>query len=135
MEKKNKTRLNLYISRELVDFAKEWSYVTDVPISKMLEEYLKEKKELVQHVSPFQWLSDPVVNRALLKEDKYKNDLEEYLHNPEEEEFCRENPDHPRARIRQKLKREYERKVRVEMEKRKRKEKELIQRWMQSFPV
>lgn len=135
MGKVKKARLNLYLSKELIEFAKEWSYVTDMPISTMLEEYLREKKELIPQVSPFQWLSDPVINPALLREDKYRDDLEEYINNPEEEEFCRENPDHPRSRVRLKLKSEYEKTIKKEIERRKKKEKEVIHRWMEIFQV
>ena len=85
--KKKKVRLNLYVSNELVDFAKEWSYVIDMPISKMLEEYLQIKKDIVPQVSPFQWLSDQVINPSLAEEEGYLQDMAEYINNKEEEDF------------------------------------------------
>lgn len=135
MVKKEKVRLNLYLGKELVEFAKEWSYVTDKSISRMLEEYLKEKRDLVPQVSPFQWLSDPAINPALAEEDRYIQDLDEYINNREEEDFCRENPHHLRAKMRRKLKAEYEETIEKEMESRKKREKEIIQRWIDTFPV
>ncbi len=135
MARKKKVRLNLYITEELVDFAKDWSYVTDVPISSMLEKYLEEKKELVPQISPFQWLSDPVINPDFLKEDEFINDMETYINNSEEEEFCRENPDHPRAKIREKLKSEYIILINKERDLQKKREKEVIQRWMEVFTM
>ena len=135
MVKKKKVRLNLYVSNELVDFAKEWSYVIDMPISKMLEEYLQIKKDIVPQVSPFQWLSDPVINPSLAEEEGYLQDMAEYINNKEEEDFCRENPRHLRAKIRQKLKGEYEKTIKKEKEKQKKREREIIQRWMETFPV
>jgi len=130
---KNKTRLNLYISKELVDFAKEWSYVTDVPISRMLEDYLREQKELVSRITPFQWFSDPDIHPPPSPEDKSILEMQEYLNNREEEEFCLLNPDHPRAKIRRKVQREYETLYSQDLAKQKKKEKEVIQRWIEVF--
>jgi hypothetical protein len=101
----------------------------------MLEEYLQVKKDIVPQVSPFQWLSDPVINPALAEEEEYLQDMAEYINNKEEEDFCRKNPLHLRAKIRQKLKGEYEKTIKKEKEKQKKRERETIQRWMETFPV
>lgn len=133
MKRTDKKRLNLYLSREMIRFAKDWSYVTDKPISKMLEEHLENQKQLVASTTPFQWLNDPVINPSLPSEDEHYRDLREYIENKEEKKFCEENPDHPRARIRNSLLKEYEDYQQVKMEKQKEMEKELIQRWMEVF--
>ena len=133
--KKKKVRLNLYLRKDVVDFAKNWSYVTDTPISKMLEEYLRGKQELIPRISPFQWLSDPDINPELLEENEFVQDMEEYIMDEEEEEFCLENPDHPRARVRRKLKEEYSRKIQNQKDNRRKREQDVIQRWMEVFSV
>lgn len=133
MKPKNKTRLNLYISKDLIDFAKDWSYVTDIPISRMVEEHLREQQELVQRISPFQWFSDPDIHPPAAAEDQSVREMQEYLNNLEEEEFCLLNPDHPRAKIRRKVQREYETLYSQELEKRKNEEKEVIRRWIEVF--
>lgn len=133
MVPKNKVRLNLYLSKEVVDFAKNWSYVTDIPISKMVEDQLREQKELVARITPFQWFSDPDIHPPNSSEDESVREMQEYLNNREEEEFCLLNPDHPRAKIRRKVQREYEALYSKELEKRKKEEKEVIQRWIEVF--
>lgn len=133
MKGKEKKRLNLYLDKELIGFAKDWSYVTDIPISRMLEEYLREQQQLVGSISPFQWLSDPSINPTLPAEKNHFEELEEYIRDQEEKKFCLENPDHPRAKIRRSLLKEYEKYVMEKLEGRKAKEKELIQRWMEVF--
>ena len=134
MKNKKKKRLNLYLKGEAIDFAKEWSYVTKKPISKMLEEYLIHQKEMVSSITPFQWLSDPIINPAIDGDDvRQLNELDEYFSNSEEKEFCHQNPDHPRAKIRNKLMEEYKENCIKKMKLRKNQEKELIQRWMEMF--
>ena len=133
MSKKKKRRLNLYLSEDTIKFAKEWSYVTEKPISQMLEEYLINQKKLVINITPFQWLSDPVINQSTSPQEKYFEELEEYINDREEEEFCQKNPDHPRAKIRRNLINEYQKLANEEMELKKEKEKELIKRWMEVF--
>jgi len=135
MKPRKKVRLNLYVRSDILDFAKKLSYVTGTPISGMLEEYLVRQKNLVASITPFQWLSDPLINPLASHEDNSLYDLEEYLNNDEEQEFCRQNPDHPRAKIRQQLLREYEQSMKREITVRKQKEKDLIMRWMEVFPV
>ena len=130
-----KARLNLYINRQLLDFAKKWSYVTDVPISGMLEELLREQQERVRGISPFQWLNDQGGAESATTVDAAGADLKDYLDNPEEEEFCRLNPDHPRAKMRRKLLVEYEQSSGREMEEQKTREREFISRWLKVFPV
>lgn len=127
--------MNLYIDKETLDFAKRWSYVTDVPISRMLEEYLQQQQERLNGVSPFQWLNDHANSQTAPAGESSRTDLEAYLYNAEEEEFCKENPDHPRAKVRRKLLQEYEQSWNSEMEERKRKEREFITRWLKVFPV
>jgi len=134
MQNQEKKRLNLYIDRELLRFAKNWSYVTNVPISRMLEEYLSRQKDLVDSTTPFQWLNDPVINPSLPPEDNKIRDIEEYLRNKEEQEFCRQNPDHPRAKIRKTILLEQEKQRKEKFELQKEEEKELIRRWMKVFP-
>lgn len=133
MNRTNKKRLNLYLSNDIIRFAKDWSYVTAKPISQMLEEHLKQQREIATSITPFQWLNDPVINPALPREDDYYQDLREYLNNKEEEEFCAENPDHPRAKMRKSLHKEYENHIQINMEKQKKTEKELIERWIEVF--
>lgn len=133
MQDKEKKRLNLYLDKRLIEFAKDWSYVTDKPISRMFEEYLVEQQQLVDSISPFQWLSDPSINPSLPQEETHFEELEAYLRDPEEKKFCLENPDHPRAKIRRSLLKEYEKYVMEKLEGRKAKEKELIRRWMEVF--
>ena len=133
MKRTNKKRLNLYLSKDTIQFAKDWSYVTDKSVSKMLEEYLQNQMEVVQTITPFQWLNDPVVNPGLPPEDDYYRDLREYINNKEEEQFCKENPDHPRAKMRKSLFKEYEFYMHVKLEKQKESEKELIKRWIEVF--
>lgn len=135
MLKSKKTRLNLYISKDIVDFAKDWSYVTNVPISKMLEEYLASQQKIVANATPFQWVSDPFINPSLPPEDPHFRDLDEYITNREEEDFCKQNPDHPRAKIRRTLLKEYQNYIKEKMERQKEKEKDLIKRWMEVFPL
>ncbi|MHB8789494.1 MAG: DUF6364 family protein [Desulfobulbaceae bacterium] len=133
MVNQKKARLNLYIDRQTLDFAKKWSYVTGVPISKMLEGYLQAQEERMKGVSPFQWLTDPVSTGVTAEQGK--DEVETYLKNPEEAEFCRQNPDHPRAKLRLRLLEEYERSHGEEMERRKTQEREFITRWMKVFPI
>lgn len=134
MTTRKKARLNLYIDKQSLDFAKKWSYVTDMPISRMLEEYLQAKEEKVKGVSPFQWLTDPV-NTGSVDERDNTDEVVIYLRNPEEAEFCRQNPEHPRAKLRLRLLEEYERSHGEEMESRKGRERAFISRWMEVFPV
>ncbi len=134
MKGHRKKRLNLYISKELYDFAKKWSYVTQVPVSRILEETLRAQQKEVKEISPFQWLSNNRMSSSTGREDEAIHDLEEYLTNREEEEFCRNNPAHPRAKIRRKLEREYNSSIARTMEKRKREEQEFIRRWIEVFP-
>jgi hypothetical protein len=133
MPKTKKVRLNLYISKELLDFAKDWSYVTNVPISRMLEEYLASQQKIVATATPFQWVSDPYINPSLPPEDQHFRDLDEYVNNREEEEFCRQHPDHPRAKIRRNLLKEHENYLKEKMARQKEQEKNLIKRWMEVF--
>lgn len=133
MVNQKKARLNLYIDRQALDFAKKWSFVTGMPISKMLEGYLQAQEERMKGVSPFQWLTDPVNTGEAVEQGK--DEVETYLRNPEEAEFCRQNPDHPRAKLRLRLLGEYERSHGEEMERRKTKEREFITRWMKVFPI
>lgn len=128
-----KARLNLYLNRELLDFAKKWSYVADVPISRMLEEYLQQQQARLSGMSPFQWLTDR--DHGPRVSEERDTDLEAYLSNREEQEFSRENPDHPRARLRRKLLAEFEQKKGRELEGQKQKEREFIARWLEVFPV
>jgi len=129
-----KARLNLYIDKDILDFAKKWSFVTDVPISRMLEEYLQQQKKRVKEISPFQWLTDPV-NTGSVDERDNTDEVVIYLRNPEEAEFCRQNPEHPRAKLRLRLLEEYERSHDEEMESRKGRERAFISRWMKVFAV
>ncbi|MCL7486803.1 MAG: hypothetical protein M8357_01340 [Desulfobulbaceae bacterium] len=117
----------------MLDFAKEWSYVIDIPISRMLEEYLERQQKLASSITPFQWLSDPYVNPSLPPEDEDFKNLDEYVNNREEEEFCRINPDHPRAKLRRTLVKEHKKYLDDKMEQQKNEEKELIKRWMEVF--
>ena len=133
MKETKKGRLNLYLNRDIIRFAKEWSYVTDKPISKMLEEHLVRQMEMVKRITPFQWLNDPVINPELPEEDEHFRDLEEYINNREEEKFCAENPDHPRSKMRRTLLKEYEHYCQVRLEQQKEIEKDLIKRWMEVF--
>ena len=135
MKKTKKSRLNLYLSDDIIMFAKKWSYVTQTPISKMLEEHLWRQKEIVSSISPFQWLNDPHINPELKKEDDYYGDLVVYLNNREEEDFCDENPEHPRAKMRRALKKEFELYLIETVEKKKKSEKHFIQRWMETFQI
>jgi len=135
MQVSKKARLNLYISEEIILFAKEWSYVTGKPISKMLEEYLKQQKTIVSKTTPFQWLNDPLINPSLPPEDIHFKELDEYIKNQEEKEFCLNNPDHPRAKMRKALMKEHEQYVKIKLERQKEKEKNLIKRWMEVFNV
>lgn len=134
MTRNRKARLNLYIDEKYIDFAKKWSFVTDVPISRMLEEYLQAQEKRIQGLSPFQWLTDPAHTGSADERD-HTDEVEIYLRNPEEAEYCRQNPDHPRAKLRQRLLAEYERSHGEEMERRKDKERAFISRWMKVFPV
>ena len=133
MRKNKKLHLNLYINEEIVRFAKEWSYVTNKPISTMLEEYLNQQKSIVSKTTPFQWLNDPLINPSLPPEDIHFKELDEYIKNQEEKEFCTQNPDHPRAKMRKALIKEHEQHVKIKMEGQKEKEKNLIKRWMEVF--
>lgn len=133
MPKTKKVRLNLYISKDILDFAKDWSYVTKVPISRMLEEYLASQQKIVANATPFQWVSDPHTNPSLPPEDQHFRDLDEYITNREEEEFCQQHPDHPRTKIRRNLLKEHEEYLNEKMERQKEKEKDLIKRWMEVF--
>jgi hypothetical protein len=133
MQKNKKKRLNLYIRKDILDFAKEWSYVIDVPISRMLEEYLERQQKLASSLTPFQWLNDPYVNPSLPPEDEDFKNLDEYVNNREEEEFCRITPDHPRAKLRRTLVKEHKKYLDDKMEQQKNEEKELIMRWMEVF--
>jgi len=135
MQKNKKVHLNLYISEEITRFAKEWSYVTNKPISKMLEEYLQQQKSIVSRTTPFQWLNDPLINPALPPEDIHFKELDEYINNKEEIEFCLQNPDHSRAKMRKALVKEHEQHVKIKLEGQKEKEKDLIKRWMEVFHV
>ncbi|MHB1351083.1 MAG: DUF6364 family protein [Desulfobulbaceae bacterium] len=130
-----KARLNLYVNRDVLDFAKKWSYVTGRPISAMLEEYLQEQEQQVRGVSPFQWLTDPVNTPSGPADESGRSELDVYLSNREEAEFCRQNPDHPRARLRAHLLEEYEKNHGEEMERRKKRERAFISRWMEVFPI
>jgi hypothetical protein len=134
MATQKKARLNLYVDKQSLDFAKKWSYVTEVPISRMLEEYLQAQEERVKGLSPFQWLTD-TVNSGSGDERNHTDEVEIYLRNAEEAEFCRQNPDHPRAKMRLRLLAEYERSHGEEMESRKSRERAFIARWMKVFPV
>jgi len=133
MSKTKKVRLNLYINKEILDFAKDWSYVINVPISRMLEEYLASQQKIVATATPFQWVSDPYINPSLPPEDQHFRDLDEYVNNREEEEFCRQHPDHPRAKIRRNLLKEHENYLKDKMARQKEQEKDLIKRWMEVF--
>lgn len=133
MKKNKKSHLNLYINNEIVKFAKEWSYVTNKPISTMLEEYLEQQKTVVSQITPFQWLNDPLINPSLPPEDIHFNELDEYIRNQEEKEFCLQNPDHPRAKMRKALIKEHDQTIKIKMEGQKEKEKNLIKRWMEVF--
>lgn len=133
MPKTKKVRLNLYINKDTLDFAKDWSYVTNVPISRMLEEYLASRQKIVATATPFQWVSDPYINPSLPPEDQHFRDLDEYVNNREEEEFCRQHPDHPRAKIRRKLLKEHDNYLKEKMARQKEQEKDLIKRWMEVF--
>ena len=135
MNKKKKARLNLYISEEIIRFAKEWSYVTNKPISKMFEEHLNQQRNIASETTPFQWLNDPLINPSLQPEDIHFKELDEYIKNKEEKEFCTENPEHPRAKMRKALAIEHEHYVKIKLEKQKEKEKSLIKRWMEVFHV
>jgi hypothetical protein len=133
MQKIRKVRLNLYINKDILDFAKDWSYVTNVPISRMLEEYLASQQKIVATATPFQWVSDPYINPSLPPEDQHFKDLDEYVNNREEEEFCRQHPDHPRAKIRRNLLKEHDNYLKEKMARQKEQEKDLIKRWMKVF--
>ena len=102
-------------------------------ISRMLEEYLKKQQNLVSAKTPFQWVSDTTFAVPLSKEDRELQDLEEYLNNQEEKDFCEKNPGHPRAKMRQKLSAEHDTLFQEQRVKKKQQEKELIQRWMEVF--
>lgn len=130
---RKKARLNLYLDKELLDFAKKWSYVANVPISGMLEEHLRRQQERLKGVSPFQWLTDPGNTPAGTEE--MDQALENYLENREEEEFCRLNPDHPRARLRTRLLAEFRQTRGRELEEQKQREREFIARWLEVFPI
>jgi len=135
MKKKKKARLNLYINEEIIRFAKEWSYVTNKPISKMFEEHFEQQEEIISKITPFQWLNDPLINPSLQPEDIHFRELDEYIRNKEEKEFCTENPEHPRAKMRKALVKEHEQYTKIKLEKQKEKEKNLIKRWMEVFHV
>lgn len=135
MPRQPKQKLNLYMNKDIVDFAKKWSYVTDEPISKMVEEHLREQQELVGRITPFQWFSDPEIHPSTDSEDHSIQEMQEYLNNREEEEFCLRNPDHPRAKIRRKVQHEYETLYSKKLAQQKKKEKEIIQRWIEVFPA
>ena len=133
MSTQNKTRLNLYLSRDIIDFGKKWSYVTNVSISRMVEQYLREQQKIVEEVTPFQWVSDQTYGSSLSQEDEELLELESFLKNREEKDFCEAHPEHPRAKMRKKLSKEYKimqasRKKKVEKE-----EKNLIERWLKTF--
>ncbi|GAB4333415.1 MAG: hypothetical protein Kow0089_02070 [Desulfobulbaceae bacterium] len=131
---KKKKRLNLYLSDEAIRFAKDWSYVTGKPISRMLEEFLEQQRKVVERITPFQWLSDPECNPSLPGENEHFREMEEYLNNRREKEFCEQNPDHPRAKLRRTIIREYEEYQKTRVERQKVADKQLIQRWLERFP-
>lgn len=133
MEHVKKVRLNLYLSKDIIEFAKKWGYVRNTSISRMVEEFFVQQQHIVAAKTPFQWISDTTFGAANTKAEKDLQDLEEYLNNQEEKEFCANNPGHPRAKMRKKLSAEHDTLFTEIRLHRKEREKELIKRWMESF--
>ena len=138
----SKVSLNLSINDEILEFGKQWSYVTGISLSKMFEQFLIGQKRLISRKTPDEWLTDPEIN-PFLEYSEIKEEIkayEEFLNNKNEAEFCRKQPDHPRAILRKKLvleKSKAEERLSSQIEKDKeqfeQKRREFEKRWKEVF--
>lgn len=144
--KSNKTRVNLYIDEELLEFGKKFAYVMGTSISKILEGKLHRELERIKALSPEDYLQK--VHDEAIEEmqssieylEKIQEWQEEILNDEAEAEYCRKNPDSPRAKMRLELLRKREEKedkkarefAKYEKESEKRKA-DIIRRWNETF--
>lgn len=147
MERTERQRVNLYIEKELVDFAKKWSYVTGKPFSHLIDEYLRHLRGDILYMEPEDWFLKEFDPEKLSKESlrKFIRDEKDYydeiINDKEEEEYCRKNPDSTRAKTRISLIKEIELKQQQEIEKHQEEEnqrnklkEEFCSKWKEVFP-
>jgi hypothetical protein len=135
MKKKNpRDRLNLSIDSEILDFAKKWSYVKKMPISRLVEDMFIDLKELVSNITPELYLHDPKLPHNQLPFDDTQQAYDEWLKDEAEVEYCRKNPESKRAKLRIALVKQREEESRKEWDEQERLEKEFIARWEETFP-
>lgn len=144
--KSRKSRVNLYIEKDLLEFGKELAYVWGGSLSQILEDKLRHEHFRVSTLDAEQYLKENEEEELLAymrSEEGIQDQLDaydEYLKDQEEAEFCRNNPDHPRAKLRLSLlkqRKEDERKMdeeasRLAKEYAKKKES-IIRRWNETF--
>lgn len=107
MAKKKKSRVNLYIDEDLLEFGKKLAFVKGCSLSNILEGTLWHELDRVKT------LNDPELyfsEKAEESLENYKRSIEyiesitqaeqDYLRDLEEAKFCQANPEHPRAKLR-----------------------------------
>lgn len=147
MERIERQRVNLYLEKELVDFAKKWSYVTGKPFSHLIDEYLRHLRGDILYMEPEDWFLKEFDPEKLSREDlqKFIKDENDYydkiINDKKEEEYCRKNPDSTRARTRALLIKEIMSKQEEDIKKYQEEEKqrnklkeEFCNKWKEVFP-
>jgi hypothetical protein len=146
MEPSQKKRINLYIDQNLLDFGKRYSQVLEQSLSSLVEGYLRREEEKTRAFSAEQYLEYEFeqdkewyfLSGKFAEDDA--NYIEEYLKDKEEVEYCRNNPDSIRAKMRiQLLKEQTERdkliseQEALESKKREVERESFIKRWNATF--
>lgn len=146
METTHKKRVNLYIDQQLLEFGKRYSHIMGKPLSSLVEDFLRHEEEKTKIFSAEEFLNfiDEEMDTWYRASGQYNQDetdhIENYLRDQEEVEYCRNNPDSIRAKMRIQLIKEQEErelanleKEAFEMEKRNSERREFIKRWNETL--
>ncbi|MGD9817164.1 MAG: hypothetical protein AB7V04_00545 [Desulfomonilaceae bacterium] len=146
MSDAKKKRINLYIDQQLLDFGKRFSYVTGQSISGLVEGFLRleeEKTRILSAESYLQFSVDQAEQWYDFSGKRGADDADyydEYLRDEKEVEFCKNNPDSVRAKLRIQLLRDQEDRRQQELEKEAREKEsreqvrqEFVKRWNETF--
>lgn len=146
MKDAQKKRVNLYIDHQLLDFGKQFSYVTGQSLSGLVEGFLRseeEKTRLLSAESYLQFNDDQAEDWYTFSGKRAKdeaNSIDEYLRDESEVEYCKKNPDSVRARLRIQLMKERQERDQSDLEqqahereKREQERQGFIKRWNETF--
>lgn len=132
--KELRERINLSIACEILEFAKKWSYVTKQPISHLVEDMFREKKDYISDLTPEQYLYDPDLSHHQPSGDDAMQIFDDWLEDKAEVEYCQKNPESKRAKMRVALVKQREAQFTKEERKRKELQEAFIARWREVFP-